>query len=144
MELLISLSLLLLLHYLRRTFSPFPLYMTMALFLIISLIIGIPNFTLASFISGSYIPFRLGTLLLPMMTMDILIYETIGTREAQKLIFGLIVTFAAAITFLFIMIEVLSPEARSIITGPSTKHLTAILFLRSVSVFTFVHLVIII
>ena len=143
-ELLISLSLLLLLHYLRRTFSLFPLYMTMALFLIISLVIGIPNFSLASFVSSSYIPFRLGTLLLPMMTMDILIYETIGTREAQKLIFGLIVTLAAAITCFFIMIEVLSPEARSMITGHSTKYLTAVLFLKSVAVFTFVHLVIII
>ena len=143
-ELLISLSLLLLLHYLRRTFSLFPLYMTMALFLIISLIIGIPNFSLASFVSGSYIPFRLGTLLLPMLTMDILIYETIGTREAQKLIFGLIVTLAAAITCFFIMIEVLSPEARSMITGHSTQYLTAVLFLKSVAVFTFVHLVIII
>lgn len=144
MELLISLSLLLLLHYLRRTFSLFPLYMTMALFLIISLVIGIPNFSLARFVSGSYIPFRLGTLLLPMLTMDILIYETIGTREAQKLIFGLIVTLAAAITCFFIMIEVLSPEARSMITGHSTQYLTAVLFLKSVAVFTFVHLVIII
>ena len=143
-ELLISLSLLLLLHYLRRTFSLFPLYMTMALFLIISLVIGIPNFSLASFVSSSYIPFRLGTLLLPMMTMDILIYETIGTREAQKLIFGLIVTLAAAITFFFIMIETLSPEARGMITGHSTQQLTAVLFLKSVAVFTFVHLVIII
>ncbi|MCR5380954.1 MAG: PAS domain S-box protein [Lentisphaeria bacterium] len=144
LELLISLSLLLLLHYLRRTFSLFPLYMTMALFLIISLVIGIPNFSLATFVSGSYIPFRLGTLLLPMLTMDILIYETIGTREAQKLIFGLIVTLAAAITCFFIMIEVLSPEARSMITGRSTQYLTAVLFLKSVAVFTFVHLVIII
>ncbi|MBR6074064.1 MAG: hypothetical protein IKP87_02080, partial [Victivallales bacterium] len=96
-ELLLSLFTLLVLHHLRKTFSLFPLYMTMDLFLIVSLIIGIPNFTLASFISGRYVPFRLGTLLLPLMTMALVIYETVGTRELQRLVFGLVVTLVTSI-----------------------------------------------
>ena len=142
-ELLLSLFTLLILHHLRKTFSLFPLYMTMDLFLIVSLIIGIPNFTLASFISGRYVPFRLGTLLLPLMTMALVIYETVGTRELQRLVFGLVVTLVCSITFFIIMIEVLSPEARSTIID-STQQFTTPTFLKSVLTFTFAHLVIII
>ncbi len=142
-ELLLSLFILLILHHLRRAFSLFPLYMTMDLFLIISLIIGIPNFTLASFISGRYVPFRLGTLLLPLMTMALLIYETIGTRELQRLIFGLVVTLISSITVFVIMIEVLSPDARNAIID-STQQFSTPVFLKSVFLFTFVHLVIVI
>ena len=143
LELTPSMCLLLLLHYLRSIFSPIPLYMTMALFLIFSIIIGIPNFTLTSFVSGDYTPFRLGTLLLPMMAMILIIYETVGTQEAQKLIFGLSVTLASTMAVFFIIFKFLSPEARNAIIASEDAQLFSVAFVQSAIMFTLVHFVII-
>ena len=102
LDVLPCLFVLLVLHFLRTALSSIPLQMMLGVFLALSLLGGIPNFSFELESPFSTGPLSFGAMALPVLTVLLLIYEQQGTVETQRLMLGL--TLSMLVTWLFVLL----------------------------------------
>ena len=102
LDVLPCLFVLLVLHFLRTALSGIPLQMMLGVFLALSLLGGIPNFSFELESPFSTGPLSFGAMALPVLTVLLLVYELHGTVETQRLMLGL--TLSMLMTWLFVLL----------------------------------------
>lgn len=100
-----GLCLLLFLHYVRRAIGAHTLYICMGVFLIMSLLFGLPNFALELQFPNSSGVLSFGALTFPVLTMLLVVYEIHGTLETQRLILGCVVTLSLLGLFVILLLN---------------------------------------
>ena len=89
--------LMLMIYWLRRAIGIIPVYLLIGLFFIFGQITVLPVFTETFFDQEHINTLTYGLLLLPVIMMYLIIYETEDTIEAQRFIFGMVVMMIAFI-----------------------------------------------
>lgn len=105
LDILPGFSVLLLLHFLRRAFGTPPLTMLLGVFMMISLLSGVPNFAYEMQFPNTTGPMSFGALAFPVFTMMLIIYEVHGNVETQRLILGLTASILFAGLFILLLLN---------------------------------------
>jgi PAS domain S-box-containing protein len=133
---------LLLLHYLRRSISSIPLYMTVGLYLLVGLMIGVSNFAVDSLMPGQGTPLGFGNMTLPGIAMLFIVYEFNGTQDAQRLILGLLIIVFSAFVYAQLLVSSYADLVFDMLSRHSSFAFQPIHLQRSLAIFVLIHLII--